>query len=80
MSFASIGLTSSFLRVEIHRNFTSLPFPLAMTKDQRIAAEERISAALDTMAKNKRLRGVYYSQTPSHSCYHSPARLKEAGQ
>jgi len=65
-SFMTLGLPPLSMRVRVGRNLSDFPLPGAMFMDQRIAMEEKLTAAFDTLIANEAFGGAYYSLTPGH--------------
>lgn len=54
------------MRVRIGRNLIDFPLPGAMTKEERMKMEEKMSIVFDKLISMEEYSGEYYSLTPGH--------------
>lgn len=64
LSFIDPSLADTSMRVRVGRNLADFALPGAMTRDARVALEERLIAKFDALASTDGFGGSYVSLTP----------------
>jgi creatine kinase len=68
LDLKEVGITEDLsMRVRVGRNLSEFPLPGAMTKDDRLAMEEKLQAAFNTLKGMEEFGGGYNSLTPGHA-------------
>ena len=70
------GIDEFNVRVKIARNFVGLPTSAAMSQEERVALEDQIAAACDTMSFGGQA-GEHCSRTPGHAKEADPVTQEE---
>ncbi|MEP1208269.1 MAG: phosphagen kinase [Rhizobiaceae bacterium] len=77
LDITKFGLGPLSLRIRVGRNFSDLPLTSAMSRDDRLALEDRMSAVFDQLQEVETLAGTYHSLTPGHPRQLSPEQYQQ---
>merc|ERR1712007_335637 len=77
LDLGKLGLPTLSVRARVGRNLKDFPFPGAMTKKDRIAMEEKLGKAFDTLIAKPGFGGAYYSLTPGHPKFINEKKYQE---
>ncbi|MEM1234426.1 MAG: phosphagen kinase [Pseudomonadota bacterium] len=77
LDLANLGLGALSMRVRVGRNLADFPLPGAMTRQDRVALENRMMAAFDVLIANPNYGGGYHSLTPGNPNQISAAQYQE---
>ncbi|MEM1374682.1 MAG: phosphagen kinase [Pseudomonadota bacterium] len=66
LDIAGFGLPALSMRVRVGRNLADFPLPGAMTREDRVALEDRMMAAFDRLISDPEYGGAYHSLTPGN--------------
>jgi len=66
LDLAALGLPALSMRVRVGRNLADFPLPGSMARDDRIALENRMTAAFDRLIADPAYGGAYHSLTPGN--------------
>ena len=66
LDLAALGLPALSMRVRVGRNLADFPLPGAMTRDDRVALENRMMSAFDALIGDPDYGGAYHSLTPGN--------------
>ncbi|WP_371227838.1 phosphagen kinase [Roseovarius sp. 2305UL8-3] len=66
LDLAALGLPALSMRVRVGRNLADFPLPGAMSRDDRVALENRMMQAFDALIADPEYGGAYHSLTPGN--------------
>lgn len=66
LDLAAFGLSALSMRVRVGRNLADFPLPGAMTREDRIALEARMTTAFEKLIADPSYGGGYHSLTPGN--------------
>lgn len=66
LDLAELGMAALSMRVRVGRNLADFPLPARMTRDDRVALENRMMAAFETLISDVDYGGAYHSLTPGN--------------
>lgn len=66
LDLAALGLPELSMRVRVGRNLADFPLPGSMTRDDRVALENRMMAAFEKLIADPDYGGSYHSLTPGN--------------
>jgi creatine kinase len=69
LDLKALQLPAMSMRVRVGRNLQDFPLPGAMSKEDRIAMEDKLSQAFQSMQSHPSLKGSYLSLTPGHPAF-----------
>jgi protein-arginine kinase len=77
LDLTKLGLGTTSMRVRVGRNLAAFPLPGAMSRADRIALEENMIKAFDTLIADPKFGGQYYSLTPGSKHQIDDAKYQE---
>jgi len=66
LDLSSLGLPALSMRVRVGRNLADFPLPGSMTRDDRVALENRMMTAFEALIADPDYGGAYHSLTPGN--------------
>lgn len=77
LDLANLGLPALSIRVRVGRNLADFPLPGAMSRDDRVALEDRMTKAFEVLIANPAYGGGYHSLTPGSPYQITDTEYKE---